>query len=382
MNILYFAHESRLGGANLSLLGLLEEMKKEQQVFVVVPIRKGFFVEELKRRNIQYIYMHSFWWMLEPTKNVVATKIKKCVYRILVLYNYISACRLKGIIKKYNIDVIHTNSSVINTGAILSKITGVPHVWHIREFGEEDFNFFSVVPRNKINRYIDSYSNKIIAISEAVACKYRNNSNEDKLCVVYNGVSDENVYKKAITEYSDDKLQFLISGRISKEKGHEQVLEAAALLINRGIVDFHINIAGPGDTCELMDIAKRLEIEPYVTYLGMREDLSRVRKSMDVELVCSRCEAFGRVTVEAMMSSNPVIGSNCGGTPELVEDGQNGLLYKYGDTTELAMCMEKLICDRKMLIRLGTNAFLSTHMYYTAKRNADEIAKIYQEIIQ
>lgn len=381
MNILYVAHESRMGGANLSLLGMLEEMRKKHQVVVAVPIREGFLVEELMRRRIPYVYQHSFWWMLEPAGNSFATFCKKTAYRVLGLLNYVSAWKLKKTVRQYNVDIIHSNSSVVSTGAILSRMTGKPHVWHIREFGDDDFHFFYVYPRQYIYRFINRNSNKVIAISKAVAKKFESLIDRDKLEVVYNGVSSENIYEKQAKDYDHEQVSFLISGRISREKGQDQVLRAAELLVRKGIREFHVNIAGPGDTRALEMLAKQLGIEEYVTYLGMRTDLPAVRRDMDAELVCSRCEAFGRVTVEAMMSSNPVIGSNRGGTKELIQDGKNGFLYEYDDIDSLAECMEKIIVNRELTRMLGREAYQSSANRFTTVRNADGIEKIYQSLL-
>ena len=62
MNILFMAHESRMGGANLSLLGVIDELAGKNNISVVVPIKNGFMVEELRKRKIPVCYRHSFWW--------------------------------------------------------------------------------------------------------------------------------------------------------------------------------------------------------------------------------------------------------------------------------------------------------------------------------
>ena len=87
----------------------------------------------------------------------------------MCLNNYLCAWSLRKVVKEQSIDIIHTNSSVLNTGGILAVMTGVPHVWHIREFGQEDFGFFSVWKYERICRFMNSHSDKVIAISQAVA---------------------------------------------------------------------------------------------------------------------------------------------------------------------------------------------------------------------
>ncbi len=64
VNILYIAHESRLGGPNKSLLEMIDQLSGENTIYVVVPIKRGFLVDELHRRNIPVIYQHSFWWKI------------------------------------------------------------------------------------------------------------------------------------------------------------------------------------------------------------------------------------------------------------------------------------------------------------------------------
>jgi glycosyltransferase involved in cell wall biosynthesis len=69
--------------------------------------------------------------------------------------------------------------------------------------------------------------------------------------------------------------------------------------------------------------------------------------------VTSRCEAFGRVTVEAMRAGVPVIGTDAGGTPELVADGATGLLYRPGDAGALAAAIARLMDAPGLAMRLG-----------------------------
>ena len=90
--------------------------------------------------------------------------------------------------------------------------------------------------------------------------------------------------------------------------------------------------------------------------IGHTEDPLPYFGEAHVALMCSRQEAFGRVTVEAMKMGRPVIGVNSGGTPELVRDGFNGFLYTPGDLKDLADKIEILCADRERTRRLGLQA--------------------------
>lgn len=381
MNILYIAHESRMGGANLSLLGMIDHFAKEHNIYVVVPIKEGFLVDELHKRGIPVIYQHSFWWMVAPGANAASTIMKKWIYKVLVLHNYICAFRLRKVVRQYAIDMIHTNSSVLNTGGILAAMTHVPHVWHIRELRQEGLGFIDVWETNRIYRFMSKHSDRIMAISVAVQDWYKDKLPASQIRVIYNGVGEENLYQKKWEKGQKDIVQFLISGRISEEKGQEEAIEAVALLVERGFHNLHLSIAGPGEPELLCKMTKQKKIEKYVSFLGYRTDLPSIRRKMDVELVCSRCEAFGRVTVEAMMSSNPVIGSNSGGTPELIKDGENGYLYCRGDGTDLADKMSRFLDGTGNIQRMGQCAYRMTKERFSSKVNAENVMEIYQDLI-
>lgn len=382
MNILFFAHESRMGGANLSLLGMIDELYPKHNIYVVVPIKKGFLVDELRKREIPVLYRHSFWWMLKPEGSAFKTTIKKILYKLLCLNNYRCARSLKKYVEEWKIDVIHTNSGVINTGGILSEMTGVSHVWHLREFGQEDFGFFSVWNYDKLCRFMDSHTTKFIAISQAIAGKFEKLVTKEKLQVVYNGVSEANILYKTEVKDSRSQVEFLMSGRVSAEKGQEEAIRAVALLVKKGYRNLHLSIAGPGESDALEKLIAEENLQEYVSMLGFIENMPYLRKNMDVELVCSVCEGFGRVTAEAMMSSNPVIGSNTGGTPELIRDGENGYLYEKGNVEELAQKMEIFLKNPEKIRFMGNAAYVDSSSKFTRKRNAQEIEQIYLAILK
>lgn len=381
MNILFFAHESRMGGANLSLLGMIDEMKTEHNLSVVVPIKEGFLVDELRKRKIPVYYRHSFWWMLAPASTPFGTMLKKLVYKVLCLNNYLCALSLRKVVRQQHIEIIHSNSGVLNTGGILASMTGIPHVWHLREFGQEDFGFFPVWKYERICRFIDRNSDKVIAISYAIAQKFREVITPEKVTVVYNGVDEKNIQGKTKEKNSQDKIEFLISSRVSKEKGQDEAVGALALLVEKGYQNVHLSIAGPGDISNLKAMIAEKNLEDYVSFLGFQSDMPAVRKNTDVELVCSVCEGFGRVTVEAMMSSSPVIGSDTGGTPELIRDGETGFLYEKGNVEQLAQKMETFIQQPELIYQMGSKACAYSEERFTKHRNAENVMEIYKELI-
>lgn len=194
-----------------------------------------------------------------------------------------------------------------------------------------------------MNRYTDTF----VCISNSIYEHYSYLDNRKKR-VIYNGVEKSHYSPK---EYIiGEKIRFLISGRIEKAKGQDIVIEACKELIRRRITNFTVYLAGKGN----MNIPESLS--SYVYLLGQVSDMPALRKKCNIELVCSLAEAFGRSTVEAMLSGNPVIGSESGGTKELIKDGEDGLLFKPGDYMDLANKMEFFIKNSNAIEYFGLSA--------------------------
>lgn len=140
-------------------------------------------------------------------------------------------------------------------------------------------------------------------------------------------------------------------------------------------------MAGTEVADNLEQLITECRVRDYISYLGMVKDMPALRQKMDIELVCSVCEGFGRVTAEALMSSNPVIGADTGGTPELIQDGENGYLYHRGDVNDLAQKM-KIFLDHPEKIRvLGDNGFAWSTTMFTQEKNVRGVEEVYAEVL-
>lgn len=101
-----------------------------------------------------------------------------------------------------------------------------------------------------------------------------------------------------------------------------------------------------------------------------------VIKKANIVLSCSKNEAFGRITVEAMLLKKAVIGTKSGGTPELIKDGETGILYQPGNFKELAEKIEHLIKNKQKIKILGENAYQFIKKNITKKNYGVKIYKI------
>ncbi|MDY3359682.1 MAG: glycosyltransferase [Clostridium celatum] len=385
MNILYINHEDSLGGGSKSLLGIIDEMNLEKDVNITVVIPNfgnGSLKNELEKRNIKYIKLKYSWWMISKNIKIGSAKYFALKYQKYI-NNYFAAKKLANICKENNIDIIHSNSSVINLGGLVSKLTGIKHIWHIREFGDDDHNLNFINGIEYSAKFMSDNSDYVVAISKAIYEKYKNYIDKAKFKVIYNGVEVVEDYKKVNDLNDKENFNILLAGAIKPNKGQKQAILAVNDIIKSGNDKIILNLAGIGEDGYdeyLKELVKELDIEKNVNFLGFTSNLNEIRKNMDVELVCSKKEAFGRVTVEAMMCGNPVIGVNTGGTKELISNEINGFLYDDENIEQLVGYIRFFINNPEQKKLMGQRGREFAVKNFTSKINANNIYKLYCDV--
>lgn len=374
MNILFIAHEQMINGASHSMIDIIDKLSDRCNFTIVTPFNNGPFVDEMKKRNVEIYYAPFYRWV--DFKNDEYKTKRKHFKKSHDKINQILAVKLYDLIKDKNIDIIHTNTSVVDFGYRLSKIMNIPHIWHIREFGEKDFNMYPLCSYSEYYKKIAD-NNNLICISKEVMKKFVDKVPSSSLNLIYNGVSKKNLNSNK--KYNLDKNQKIIclqSRMISKTKGQDITIKAIEKLVNEGY-DIELLIAGNGD---VKNLGINIENKQWLKILGQVDNLPEIRKNVDIEIVSSKSEAFGRVTVEAMMGGIVVVGSNSGGTKELIKNKETGLLFECGNYIDLSEKVKYLYNNRDELKRIGSNAFLSSKDYFLINRCANEIYNLYKKI--
>jgi glycosyltransferase involved in cell wall biosynthesis len=153
-----------------------------------------------------------------------------------------------------------------------------------------------------------------------------------------------------------------IIGRIDPAKGQEYLIKAIHLMHqkNRQIHALIVGEETRGDTRNylkhLKQLTAELQMEKYIHFRPFTDKAELAFAALDIFVMASMEETFGTVTLEAMASGLPVIGTNSGGTPELLEFGKLGLLVPPRDEQELALALEVLISDNPLREKLGKDA--------------------------
>ena len=368
------------GGAELSLIETIDALKEAQvECYVVLPF-EGPLADELKCRRIPFSIMRYSWWVGNKAS---PWDLLKAVRRGLI--NIVASVAIAARIKKWNCDVVYTNTITVCVGALAAKLLRRPHVWHIHEFGYEGYGF-SFDLGNRISMWIvDRCSSICMANSHAVKRKYQEYFDEAKLKVVYNSLGLVPRESCTTTQYEnriDPCLRCVIVGRLQEGKRQEDAVRAIAKLISDGL-KVELLMIGDGDPkyySHLQEMIVQKGLGSSIKFAGRLDDPFPLIRDADVLLMCSKCEAFGRVTVEAMLFGKPVIGARSCGTIELVSDGFNGYLYEPADYEDLAEKIRYLYHNRDVAKKMGENGRQWANCEFNEERLRQELMDILERV--
>jgi glycosyltransferase involved in cell wall biosynthesis len=169
--------------------------------------------------------------------------------------------------------------------------------------------------------------------------------------VIYNGVS---ALPQTSWHMEAERPTLSVAAHLIPEKGVQFAIEALDVVKER-FPEVSLLIAGEGTyRSTLEEHVATLGLSHRVTFLGLRSDVPEIFASSHIVIVPSIwAEAFGYTVIEGMAAGRPVVASKIGGIPEIIEDGVSGLLFKAGDSKELAACIVRLLGNVELARRLA-----------------------------
>ena len=379
MNLLYSSAEATISGANKSMCIVAETLRKEgNNVYVLLP-EKGPIEEELKDRGIQYFIIKSHSWIEADKKNTIQHNLKMIIKKYVNLF---AIKKIKKILQKYRINIVHNNSSSSYVAVKAAQKLNIKTVWHFREFLEEDHGI-------RISRFFNSKNiiencSAGIAISKSIYDKFSKIYKNLYIKLIYNGIKVDDFYnEKKILQ--NGTVTISIIGRVSAGKGQKELIDAIKIIRDEGISNILINIVGD-DTYkyaeDLKEYVKENKLDKMVEFIKPTKDIQKIYKNTDILVVASRNEAFGRVAVEGMLSSCLVIGANTAGTKEIVKDMETGILYNQGDDKDLANKLKLAIDNNEKMNEIIIKARDYAKKKFNSEQNARNIANLYYELLK
>ncbi|MFC1576942.1 glycosyltransferase [Candidatus Omnitrophota bacterium] len=367
--ILYINPIVEISGAETSLLLLLEKLDRRLFYPIVILPGEGPLKGRLEEMGIEAVTMR-----LSKIDKKNPIPYLKTVYA------------LSRFIRDRAVDIVHCNMGICNQYALAAaRLNGVPVVSHTR----------NILNRRAFKRMFLGFSDALIANSKAVAGSYSEYMRRDqKVHVIHNGVdlrefSSSRGNGSFRRKFGLSEDMFLIGqiARIHPCKGQNILLKAVA-----DVTRFHPNIRTllAGDVKidnsewhheELKRITSELGLDDRVFFTGFTDDIVGLYADLDLLVLPSLHEPFGRTLIEAMAMGVPVIASAQGGPLEIVEDGVTGFLVPVGDPVRLAEAILKVLKDKELAKKLGENGRERVRSRFTIEENVRKTEKVYSELI-
>lgn len=376
MKICFVSHSSAKGGGERSLLETIHALQARAVECVALLPRKGPLCADLERISVEYRILPYRKWT-GPEGGPLWRRAARLTWNLL--WSVPAALR----VRRWDPDLVYTNTSTVPVGAWAAFLAGRPHVWHIRELGRiHNRRVFDLGERAALSA-MNRLSAVVLANSEYVAAHYRPAFGPNRIAVIRQAVTPDRTGPTALPPGAG-RFRCVVVGSISRFKRQEEAVEAVARLVADGRA-VELWIIGEGDPeyeQRLRGMSARLGLEQSVRFLGEVPAAWPYIESADVVVQCSRHEAFGRVVVEGMLAGKPVVGARSAGTAELIRDGYNGRLYEVGDVGRLAEILREWMDRPEERARIGQSARAWAEERFSEEQYGDALLAQFHRVLE
>ena len=355
MNILFTTHQGELAGSTLSLFYLAKGLADKGHNVHVVCKRDVLLWKKLETESS--VTLHDFW---------------------LSSYLDLNFCfQLRKIVKQNDISILNAQGGKDRNLVMLAK-------WI---FGLNCQIVFTRRQRPRDEPWIKRWfhtkgTSRIVMISHGLKDIFVSRGYDPKhLRVIHNGIPEDladQLSSKRVEAFRKklDIIDKRIIGCVSRKKSQEQLIEAFKFL--------------PQDyACLFVGISKA-EVDPQLinsisqpvrfTGLVSHDEALHYLKLMDVNVLPSYLDGFGLVLVESMLLQVPVIGSNFGGIPDVIQDRNNGLLFENGDPKELAGKILQITQDDSLKTKLIDQGLSDAKQKFSVRRMVNEYETFFKSL--
>ena len=337
MKVLHLRASTEVAGAEHVLLDICNRLKGESIVFEVCLFayngKETPFAREVAANHIPLHFIR----MQYPPFYLGE------IYRLIKLF------------RKQSISVLHCHGSRADViGGIAAGIYGIPAVSTVH-------GFTAYSPKMRFYEWLDKRALKFLFRTILAV------SNKLRLELLQSGISSEKVLvlrniprltfspAHANSPSGNGRIRVGFVGRLSPEKGLAFLVEAFGKL--KTDQDIHLNIIGEGpEKASIIEKVKSLGLEDRVTFHRYVPDAETIYPMIDLLILPSLTEGIPLTLLEGMLFGLPIIASDVGGIPEIIENNRSGLLVKAGSVDDLTEKMNLLIEDPDMRMRLGNGA--------------------------
>jgi glycosyltransferase involved in cell wall biosynthesis len=382
-SILYINYSNELGGAEKSLLDILETLDRTRYRPILLTFGRGRLSSRARDARVEVVEIPDAFALSVFRRERMAFSLIKSLWRIPRFLRQL--VQVRQVIQRRTIDIVHTNNPKSHLMGSIASAGLVRHVvFHMRDIftrGSLSFFLFALLGRWR--------KPTTIAISAAVMRSLPGALKRNAL-IVYNGFRlpviqrPRSKVRRMLGIPDSDKL-LVTAGRIVPWKGLDLLLEAMALLVKS--VACRLCIVGDVIYWDkdylpmLRRRARSLSIADRVVFTGFVDDVNSILAAADLCVLPSKNEPFGRTLVEAMLCEVPVAAFRQGGPVEIIDDNRTGLLLDKRDPATLAAAAEYLLRDDEKRRAMGRAARQAAIRRYALSAMQDNLDRLYSRLL-
>jgi glycosyltransferase involved in cell wall biosynthesis len=383
IKVLYASRGGDPYGAENSLLSLIGGLDRSRFSPLLVCPEPGFLSGKAEELGIPVRFLPIFDFFFTSNPLLLLRQGRQLRHNVVSLRRHI---------REQGIDLVHVNSFKVGPPyAIAARMLGIPCIWHSREI------LLTTAFRKRILvEMIRSLPDGVIAVSEACAAQFgRGGRGNTKVHVIYNGIdteafrarADGQAVRREFDLAADTPLVGCV-GQLIPWKGQDDFLRVAAGVLST-LPEARFLIVGreveshPSFRAALEELASSLDIRDHVIFTGFRQDVPSLIASMDVFLHCAvQPDPLPRVILEAMALGKPVVATDTGGIPEMIEEGRSGFLAPPRDVRSLREATISLLVDEGLAHRMSQAARERVQERFSLTQHVEAVTQLYSELAQ
>lgn len=321
-------------------------------------------------------------------------KSKAKFYNLAKSKNLINFCfliKFIRIIKNEKVCILHLhNLSPSFWGTLAGLISGVKVILRTEHNILLEGKNCEKKLKNFCRRWLGIFQKRIICVSNQVLASHTEKDKifRKKYIKIYNGIDISKFSNKSCVDYRKQfhlpKDSTLIGkvARLTDQKGHEYILEAAKIIIERNPKVFFLIIGDGPKKQKLIKLAESMNLLNNVLFIGKRADVPNILKSIDIFVLSSLWEGFPMTIIEAMASGLPIIVTDVGGNSEAVKNGTNGILIPPKNSKELANAVFKLLENIELRKKMGKKSREIVTKKFTALQMVKKTENQYLKLLK
>lgn len=362
MKVIHIVNSLKIGGAEMFLTNLSNHLKSLGiDVHVCCLFNKGPLINRLKTNDIPV----------------------KCLYisrkpRMNNLYRVFLTLRFDAF------DIVHCHLPEASWyGALAGWLARIP----VRIVHLQNTHWYWKLKLRVFDRLLFKFADAAFSCSKAVLNFYTERVwyPKDKLYLVYNSIDPQQFVQlpdratvRSRLGLDHEHLILTTVASLTPQKGHINLLQSF-----RNIVAIYPNtrlvLVGEGPLrCELQEVVRSLGLERWVYWFGERLDVPEILQASDIFILPSLWEGLPMVLVEASFVGLPVVASNVGGIPEVIEDGGSGFLVPPGDIDSLTWACIRLIENPELRRKMGERGKTIAYSKFNIRRTALHVVELYE----